>query len=132
MSNCSHCQKLILEPGVSYGINPNAVCHCARPDSNTDTKIRTILADFGGKVLADQMTTTKRIDPAHQAIKALLASQVAAARIEAAEDLDRVILLAATKSTHDTLPIVKASDSYVKKLKADLTNTNNTAQGEKE
>jgi hypothetical protein len=32
MSTCSICGKFILEAGVSYGINPQAVCKCTPSD----------------------------------------------------------------------------------------------------
>lgn len=41
-------------------------------------------------------------------------------RLRTAQDLDRVVLLAATKSTHDTLPVVIASDKFVKDLQQSL------------
>ena len=34
--NCKKCNKLILEPGITYGINPNAICKCDTPQVMTD------------------------------------------------------------------------------------------------
>lgn len=32
MATCANCGKCILEPNVSYGISPDAVCHCCVHD----------------------------------------------------------------------------------------------------
>src|SRR3990167_5051803 len=43
MSNCTTCKKHILEPNVTYGINPNAVCKCDNPTPTKDTRLEDIL-----------------------------------------------------------------------------------------
>jgi len=42
--NCKRCNKLILEQGISYGINPNAVCKCSNPQpESVETKISLVM-----------------------------------------------------------------------------------------
>lgn len=47
-----------------------------KSQGDTPNKLQIILADFGGKVLQDQATTTKRIEPVVAAIKTLLLEMV--------------------------------------------------------
>lgn len=49
---CQKCNKLILEPGVSYGVNPNAVCNCENPNSQpqVDKELRNTIKDLLNKM----------------------------------------------------------------------------------